>query len=496
MQLTDNTRAEDDPDWSPDGTRIVFNQFDFDGSLQINNELWIVGADGTGLDLLHDQHDAFQPTFSPDGTKVAFMQDNDIVRIPSDGGTLTTIVGGTAYDYDPDWGPVPTEPTTGELIAFTSGRDGNAEIYVMGPNGANQTRLTNNGAMDDYAAISPDGTQIAFTSWRDGDAEIYLMGTDGSDVTQITTNTGYDAEPTWSPDGEAIMYVSDRSGSSQLWFTLLDPPTTFGPYAPGGTVSNFSPDWSEQGVAYVSDEDGDNDLYSFIPEGTVTNQLTDDPASDYGPNWSHAPADAIHHHVLFVRGAPGEGDIWDLTLELSSEAQVTETPNLWESSPSFRWDSTYFAFARATLGDLSTAQIWSKDMEGQLHQLTTVSGGNYNPDWGPCALDAGGLCGVVPAPPVKHARTVTLDLADGNVASGKVTCPDDVEGCVAGVPVKIQRKTQSGWDTVRTVDTNLNGKYEEDLPNVEGKYRAVAKKVRLTGEVCLKAISDGVKYVV
>jgi hypothetical protein len=33
-------------------------------------------------------------------------------------------------------------------IAFTSGRDGNSEIYSMNPNGTAQTRLTNNPASD------------------------------------------------------------------------------------------------------------------------------------------------------------------------------------------------------------------------------------------------------------------------------------------------------------------------------------------------------------
>jgi len=498
VQLTDNTRAEDDPDWSPDGTRIVFNQFDFDGSLQINNELWTVRSDGVGLSLLYDDQDAFQPTFSPDGTKVAFQQNDDIVWISATGGTPTTIVGGSTWDYDPDWGPVPTEPTTGELIAFTSGRDDNAEIYIMGPNGGNQTRLTNNTAMDDYAAISPDGTRIAFTSWRDldGDAEIYVMESDGSDVTQITTNTGYDAEPTWSSDGEALMFVSDRSGSSQLWFTVLDPPMTFGPYAAGGVVSNFSPDWSDQGVVYVSDESGNNDLYTFIPDGTVTTQLTDDPASDYAPDWSHAAADAIHHHVLFVRGAPGEGDIWDLTIEQSAETQETFTPNLWESSPSGRWDETYFAFARATPGDLSTAQIWTRDMEGGFHQITTSSGGNYNPDWGPCSLDAEGFCGAVPVPPpVRHVRAITLDLTQGDLfASGKVTCEEGFAACRADVPVRIERKSPNGWKLVILVQTNENGKYKQDLPDAEGTYRAVAKKVRLGADVCGPAISDKVEW--
>ena len=40
-------------------------------------------------------------------------------------------------------------------IAFESYRDGNTEIYVMNADGSNQTRLTNNPALDSGPAWSP-----------------------------------------------------------------------------------------------------------------------------------------------------------------------------------------------------------------------------------------------------------------------------------------------------------------------------------------------------
>ncbi len=47
-------------------------------------------------------------------------------------------------------------------IAFVSDRDGNAEVYVMDPDGQNQTNLSNNGADDYEPAFSPDGSKIGF----------------------------------------------------------------------------------------------------------------------------------------------------------------------------------------------------------------------------------------------------------------------------------------------------------------------------------------------
>ena len=64
----------------------------------------------------------------------------------------------------------------GTKIAFTSERDGNAEIYIMNADGTQQTRLTNTFDIDEWAtSLSPDGTKIAFESDRDGNWQIFVM---------------------------------------------------------------------------------------------------------------------------------------------------------------------------------------------------------------------------------------------------------------------------------------------------------------------------------
>ena len=61
-----------------------------------------------------------------------------------------------------------TYPGGNGLIAFTSSRDGDVEIYLMNPDGTGQRRLTNSPGSDSQPSWSPDGTRIAFTSLRDG----------------------------------------------------------------------------------------------------------------------------------------------------------------------------------------------------------------------------------------------------------------------------------------------------------------------------------------
>ena len=59
----------------------------------------------------------------------------------------------------------------------------------MNADGSNQTRLTNNPAIDISPSFSADGSKIAFVSNRDGNQEIYVMNADGSNQTRLTNNS-------------------------------------------------------------------------------------------------------------------------------------------------------------------------------------------------------------------------------------------------------------------------------------------------------------------
>jgi Tol biopolymer transport system component len=62
----------------------------------------------------------------------------------------------------------------------------------MNAKGSNLIQLTGNTETADLVpAWSPNGTKIALTSTRDGDAEIYVMDPDGSYPVNITNLSGY-----------------------------------------------------------------------------------------------------------------------------------------------------------------------------------------------------------------------------------------------------------------------------------------------------------------
>lgn len=135
-QLTDNGVIDAHPDWSPDGTRIVFGSF----------------RDGHG---------------NPTGTADLYLMDTD------DGEGLSRLTDSPWEDNDPEWSP------DGSMIAFKSTRRtrqrGREEIFVVNSDGADPQRLTTSQGWgsDHDPSWSPDSNYVVFNrfegdrSWLD-----------------------------------------------------------------------------------------------------------------------------------------------------------------------------------------------------------------------------------------------------------------------------------------------------------------------------------------
>jgi Tol biopolymer transport system component len=98
--------AEDalSPQWSPDGTRIVFESRRDGG----DSEIYVMNADATGQTRLTDSPGIDrQPTWSPDGTMIAFESertgDRDIYLMRADGTGVVNLTNNPGYDGEPSW---------------------------------------------------------------------------------------------------------------------------------------------------------------------------------------------------------------------------------------------------------------------------------------------------------------------------------------------------------------------------------------------------------
>ena len=209
-QLTLKSDSDGNPVWSPDGRFIAFE------SGRDPSGIYRMDSDGSNVTLL--RKGGHWPAWSPDGRFIAFTGhdgwDFQIQRMDSDGGNETDFL----TSPNPGSGVYAVWSPDGRFIAFNSWFDApgpKSNIYVMDSGGNNLIHLVNNPAnapaYDTDPVWSPDGRFIAFNSDRDGTTGVYIVGSDGSNLTRVTNNSS--SYPAWSPDGRFIAFTSNIDGN-------------------------------------------------------------------------------------------------------------------------------------------------------------------------------------------------------------------------------------------------------------------------------------------
>jgi Tol biopolymer transport system component len=175
----------------------------------LNGDIFVINQDGTNqTNLTNIAGTDTRPNFSPDGTKIVFSTTRDgngeIYRMDSDGLNPVNLTNNAAGDSTPYYSP------DGASIVFSSNRDGNGEIYRMNADGTNPVRLTNSTDLHEYSpAYSPDGTKIVYIiSAFQSPLKLFKMNSDGSNQQQIPDNFIYYDRPTYSPDGSKIIMAA------------------------------------------------------------------------------------------------------------------------------------------------------------------------------------------------------------------------------------------------------------------------------------------------
>ncbi len=157
----------------------------------------------------------FNPDWSPDGTKIVFASglngELSIYTVGVDAQDLNRLTDGTYNDEGPIW-----SPDGGRIAFFSNRREGredlpvSLQLYVMNGDGTGQRRLTDEGSALDYnISWSPDGSRLVFQSRPEinpGVHSLYTVGTDGTGRTRITDGQNNDFSPHWSPDGNRILF--------------------------------------------------------------------------------------------------------------------------------------------------------------------------------------------------------------------------------------------------------------------------------------------------
>jgi len=277
----------------PSGDNEPAGKIAFISFRDVNREIYLINADGSGeTNLTKDPGNDFNPDWSPDGSTIVFVSDRgddvDLYTMDADGSDvrrLTTQGGGLSPRWSPD----------GSQIAFARGGD----IWVMNADGSDE-RLVLADEPEETAAPcragmfpggwSPDGSRISYysASVSRAQGQACTVAVDGSDVQVVVDIPSvYSVEPAWSPDGKYLAFRSIRDGNHDIY--IVDVKTKEEQRLTTDDATDVEPQWSPDGewITFASSRFGTTtDIFIMRKDGSDVRRLNTDPAKDSEPVWA------------------------------------------------------------------------------------------------------------------------------------------------------------------------------------------------------------------
>lgn len=262
-------------------------------SLRANNlpQIFLMNADGSNPTQLTRLPDgACQPDWSPDGKRLVFVspcrarqseyRGSTLYLINADGANLTPLPSMPGGDFDPAWSP------DGKQIAFTSLRESIQHIFLINLSDNKVTRFSAESSFDGKPAWSPDGKLIAFESTRLGTLQIWVAEASGQNTKQFTIIPGSIAfNARWTADGQNIVFNRDQA-LPVLWIKQYkDLTPEFKVSEEIRPVENARYSKDGQWIVFENWKSTNRDIYRMMFNGSNLTQLTNDPAVDFSPAW-------------------------------------------------------------------------------------------------------------------------------------------------------------------------------------------------------------------
>ena len=283
QRLTNSSRTESNPKLSPDGKYLSFlvNK----NSIE---ELYIFEMEENGKQVQVSEKGLNIEDFfwSPNSQKITYKakdidQNHDIYLYDVVKDMTNKVTNNSSVEKLGNWSP------DGEWIVYSviKGDEDKVGIFKKNPSGVDEVRLTEN--FEDHNPLwSPDGNKIAFLSTRGSDdIDIYTLDIENNEEKNITASQGNDYDFSWDPDGKRITFVSEREDNPEIFVidvTLKQDPIRL----TDNDSLEYSPIWKDNKIIFISDSDGDNDIYSMTPsDGSNQKRLSETKENETEIYW-------------------------------------------------------------------------------------------------------------------------------------------------------------------------------------------------------------------
>jgi tricorn protease len=239
---------------------------------------WFLSYATYGIDT-KDTRMMSQPALSENNIAFIYAEDLWVAGIDGSGPTRLTVDEG--IESDPCFSP------DGRLIAFSAQYDGNTDVYIIPSSGGVPTRLTWHPANDMVRGFTPDGSRVLFASSRFVFSgrynELFTISITGGFPERLQIPNGWSA--CYSPDGKYMAYTplspqylqwkNYRGGTiSNIRIISLSDHSVTGIPQPEGGCNDADPMWEGSQIYFLSDRNGEFNLFSYDINTSEVRQLT------------------------------------------------------------------------------------------------------------------------------------------------------------------------------------------------------------------------------
>ncbi|KAA0216983.1 MAG: hypothetical protein DYG94_02255 [Leptolyngbya sp. PLA3] len=203
------------------------------------------------------------------------------------------LTGQAVGQHRPDAGMFRYPDISKDRIAFSYAGD----IWTVGRDGGEATKLTGPKGAEILPRFSPDGTQVAFLGSYEGNADIYTIPVEGGIAQRVTYHPSPEMLNDWTDDGKLLFYMSGLGGlarQAQLFTVSAEGGLPEKLPVPYGAVGAISPDG--QWLAYTPHTRDQRtwkryrggmatDIWLFNLADHSAKQITDFEGTDTVPMW-------------------------------------------------------------------------------------------------------------------------------------------------------------------------------------------------------------------